>query len=84
MAINPGYPLLRNTPLYLEGLSLSWLSNTTLFITPGNAKDFTDTNTILTTSGITINAALVGANGLDNGVLAADSYYAVYIIGDST
>lgn len=81
--IAPGFPLFRNTSFFIEGMVLSWLSGTELGITPGNAKDDTDSNTIVMSSSINIDTDIVGANGLDNGVMEIDTYYAVYVIGSS-
>ena len=40
-------------------------------------------NPVTGSSAVTINAAIVGAGGIDAGALAASTNYAVYVIGDS-
>jgi hypothetical protein len=83
-SLAPGFPLFRNTSFFIEGMILSWISGTELGITTGNAKDDTDVNTIIMSNSVIINTDNVGANGLDNGVMEIDTYYAVYVIGNST
>lgn len=74
-----------NAPnLYVNGLVLSWLSNTTLGLTSGAARDSTNIGDIQLTAGVTINAANTGANGLDTGALANNTWYAVYVATSST
>lgn len=90
---NPNLPIVNAGTKYANGCILAWVSNTVLSLTVGAARDNRDENDIILGSvltpslniGATINAALIGvANGLDAGALAANSDYAVYIIGDST
>lgn len=92
---NPGTPIVNAPSLYLQGMQLVWLSNTTLSVNVGQARDSSNTNDIFNyglnngtstptaTTFLTINAANNGANGLDVGALANNTYYGVYIIGDS-
>jgi hypothetical protein len=70
--------------LYVDRLSLSWASTTTLSGTAGAARDSTNVYDIQISSTTTINSAINGANGLDTGDMVADTYYAVYVIGDTT
>lgn len=79
--------------LYINGLTVSVASNTTLSIASGQCRDSNDVMDIVigsaplnggtTSAPVTLNAAVNGANGLDTGTFAASKVYAVYAIGDS-
>ena len=79
--------------LYINGLTVSVASDTTLSISSGQCRDSNDIMDIVigsaplnggtTTAPVTLNAAVNGANGLDTGTFAASKVYAVYAIGDS-
>ncbi len=79
-----------NTQLYpagyldINGLGLLWVSNTTLTVSIGQARDITNTNDIVNSAALTLNMATNGANGLDTGTIAASTMYYVWIVGDST
>lgn len=82
-------PIVNAPNLYVNGLSYAaniiGLGNGTSFtITPGAARDSTNTNDIISNNNITINTLVNGVNGLDTGTIATNSVYAVYIIGDSS
>jgi hypothetical protein len=79
----PSIPRFNKGNLYLNGLLTSFVSGTSISIGPGQARDHTNTNDIVLPNLVTINAAFNGANGLDEGVLADSTSYAVYVIGDS-
>src|SRR6267142_5390305 len=89
---NPNLPIINDGVKYVNGLSLNFASNTTVQLSVGQARDSRDENDIivgfdnLTASNqfITLSTQFVGANGLDAGVIAISSIYAVYAIGDST
>lgn len=76
-----------NNPfLYANGLELSNNSttpNTKLNVALGVARDSTNTNDMQLTAGVIIDATVNGLNGLDTGSLAANTWYAVYLIGSS-
>lgn len=92
-------PQIQNDPiyslpfLYASGLTISVASNTTLSISAGQCRDSNDIMDIVigsapldggtTTAPVTLNTAVVGANGIDTGILVASKVYAVYAIGDS-
>lgn len=70
---------------YVNGLDLAWVSNTTFTMAAGAARDSGNSNDIVLSAGVTLNAAVNGVvNGLDTGALAANTMYAIYVIGDST
>ncbi len=71
------------TYLDVNGLQLSWASNTTLGVTTGRSRDSSNTMDIVLSAPIVINAATTGANGLDTGSLAATTWYNVFVVGDS-
>lgn len=70
--------------LYISGMNLSVASTTVLAIAPGQCRDSTDILDIPYAAAFYINSAVVGAGGLDTGVLAASTNYAVWAIADST
>jgi len=74
-----------NSPdLYVDGLGISWASNTTLTIATGSCRDSTNAADLVISSAKTLNAAVVGLNGIDTGTFAASTTYAVFVIGDSS
>lgn len=77
-------PVINTSFLYVSNLNLSWASNTTLSVGAGAARDSNNIIDMVTFASTTINSAVVGANGLDTGTLAASTWYYVYMIGDST
>ncbi len=84
MALQPTYPMVNKGLLYINGLGMSYLTTTTVAVATGQARDSTNINDINLTTGVTLNTALSGVNGLDQGTLAASTIYAVYAIGNST
>ena len=70
---------------YINGLQISndaTTPNTVLNIGSGVTIDSTDTFQMINNGVISINAATVGLNGIDTGVLAASKVYAVYLVSD--
>lgn len=73
-----------NAPsLYVEGLAVLRLSNTTFRLYNGKCRDSNNVFDMSLASNTTINAAVNGVNGLDTGSFAASKCYAVFVIGDS-
>lgn len=70
--------------LYVDNLPVSFASATTVGVGAGAARDSLNNMDIILDSPLIISAAVKGANGLDVGTLAASSWYAVHVIGDST
>ena len=68
---------------YINGLGLAYLTGTTMTVAAGQCRNSTDENDIEIASAITINTAVNGAAGLDQGSMANNTFYAVYAIGDS-
>lgn len=80
----PNSPIVNAGIKYVNGLALTWVSNTTLTLGAGAARNSTNINDIILSAAVTINGANVGANGVDIAALEASKFYAVYVIGDST
>lgn len=93
----PNSPIVNAGLLYVTGLGISKTAAKQITMQLGAARDSTNINDILlgatsatpdepTTPGVplVINGAAVGANGVDIAAIVASSFYAVYIIGDST
>lgn len=78
-----GLPVVNAPEKYLNGLQLTWTTATTLGVAAGRARNSTNQNDIILSAAVTINGAANGANGLDTGSLANNTFYAVYVIGDS-
>jgi hypothetical protein len=99
MALSGGPVQIQNDPiyslphLYISGLNVSVASTTILAIAPGQARDSSDNIDMpvgfptlqgnIYPAPLFINAAVNGANGLDQGTLATAQAYAVWLIGDS-
>lgn len=77
-------PIVNAARKYVDNLQLAWVSNTSITVDAGSARDSTNVNDIVVASQLTLNAAVVGANGIDAGALANTTLYAVHVIGDST
>jgi hypothetical protein len=68
------YPAPLGTPAPLQA---------TNYFPPINPNNYGVPNVQLFPNGLFVNSAIVGANGLDQGTLAASSSYLIYLIGDS-
>lgn len=77
-------PIVNLGNLYVQGMQLSWGSNTTMAMAAGQARDSSNVNDIVLSGSVTMNAAVNGINGLDTGSLAANTLYAIYAVGDSS
>jgi len=80
----PNVPIVNAGLLYVNGLGISKNGNQILSMATGQARDSTDINDIILSTSININGNFIGPNGVDAAVLTTNSFYAVYIIGDST
>lgn len=78
-----GLPPVNAAELYINNLELAWATATTLTVAAGRARNSTNQNDIILEEAVTINGAANGANGLDIGSLDNNTFYAVYVIGDS-
>jgi len=81
----PNTPIVNAGELYVNGFSLDTSAANTLAIESGMARDSTNSNDLSVSSGSTsLLMSRVGLNGIDTGVLVANKFYAVFVIGDST
>lgn len=69
---------------YINNLNLIRGTTTTFSIIPGSARDSTNATDMIVNNELTINATVNGANGLDTGAFAANRFYAVFVIGNSS
>jgi hypothetical protein len=95
-------PVINAPNMYVDNMLMTWVSTTTMTVSPGIARDSTNTNDISVglagsvagsetgeepvlagTGAVTINTAIQGAGGIDQGTIAASTFYAVHAIGDS-
>lgn len=73
-----------NAPnLYVDGLRITWDTGKLITVSPGAARDSTNSNDIVLSSPIILNNQITGPQGLDIGI-ADQAMYFVYLIGDST
>ena len=75
-----------NAPnLYVDGLIPSLPGGSMVVpITAGAARDSTNVNDIIAPIPLMLNLEASGVNGIDTGVAVANTFYAIYVIGDST
>lgn len=92
MAYSPLIPAVNAGVSYLNGLYLSnnaTTPTTVLNVSAGAARNSsssavsTNVNDIILDSAVTISLAASGAGGIDTGTVAANTLYAVYVIGSS-
>lgn len=85
MSINgPNTPIVNARISYVNGLQLSWLTTTTFSVAAGAASNSNDINDITLSAPVTNLISSVGPNGVDIAAAVGSSFYAVYVIGDST
>ncbi len=87
MAYTPQIPVVNAGLLYINGLQLSNNATTPatlLNIAAGAARDSTNTNDIVLSDAVVLNLAAQGSLGIDTGAVAANTLYAVYVIGSSS
>jgi len=78
-------PIVNLPSLYINGLTIknnATTPNTKVDVALGQCRDSSNVYDISLAAGVTINAAVNGANGLDAGSLAASTFYAVFVIAD--
>lgn len=68
---------------YINGLGLSYAGVATVNIAVGQCSNSSDVNDMILESVLTPSLLNSGALGLDTGSVAASTFYAVYLIGDS-
>lgn len=68
---------------YIVGFEVDY-DGTDLTIAPGEARASSDDYTLILTSPVTIDPGTTGANGLDTGSLANDTFYYAWVIANSS
>jgi hypothetical protein len=66
---------------HIDGCLQVFNSVSTVDISTGQCRDDTDTATMIVSSTLTADITASGANGLDTGAEAADTWYALFVIG---
>lgn len=69
---------------YINGLATAFVDSTHFTVGAGQARDSTNINDINLLAQVTVNSAVQGANGIDQGTVAVSTLYYIYVIGDST
>lgn len=77
-------PIINARVPYINGLGLTRTGNTTVTVASGAASDSTNVNDITLGALVTFTGTTVGVNGVDVAAIIASTFYAVYLIGDST
>lgn len=80
----PNTPIVNAGLYYVNNLQLAYVGTSSITMAAGSARNSSNVNDIVLSSPVTILGSFVGANGVDAAVLVASSFYAVYVIGDST
>ena len=84
---DPNLPAVNAGELYINGMAVSNDSTTPdeiINIAAGSCRDSTNVNDIVLSAAVDVSNVLSGAGGLDTGSVAVSSWYAVYILADST
>jgi hypothetical protein len=68
---------------YKNGFTVAVATTTTLSVSAGSLINSNNLSNAFTTTALVMNAAVVGANGIDVGALTANKMYAVHIIWNS-
>jgi hypothetical protein len=69
---------------YIAGLVPSWTSGTQVTIGAGQARSVSGGRNMVLAAPQLVDAAVVGANGIDVGALANNNWYFIFVISDST
>jgi len=80
----PTTPIVNAGLLYVNDLTLSYTTTTTITLSQGAARDSTDTNDIILSAPVVIDIEKSGPGGIDVGITDYSTDYAVYAIADST
>ena len=77
-------PIARNPVNHISGLIAYRNSDTSVSISSGTCSDSTNNIDMTLDEAIIIDASLIGAGGLDTGTFAANKFYYIHVIGDSS
>lgn len=83
--VNSIIPVVSQNFLYMNGLQVNRFSNTALIVSSGQCRDVSNLYDIVLSNNTTLDfTGRNGLNGLDNGTIAASTWYGVWAIGDPT
>lgn len=71
-------------PNYIDGLEVTVVSDSSITIEVGYCRDASNSQNIDAASQLTINPGTTGANGLDTGSLAANTWYYLWVISGAS
>lgn len=77
-------PIVNAPYLSVDGLQIAVVSDETATVQAGRARNSSNENDIILEAAVTLNNLDNGLNGLDTGTVAADTLYALYVVGDSS
>jgi hypothetical protein len=69
---------------YINGLNLSLTSDEVVAVASGACRDSSNVNDIVVSSDLAVSNIISGAGGLDTGTVAINTFYAVFVVADST
>lgn len=84
MSVKPQIPIVNLGYLNASGCVHSYVDATTISISAGQLRDSTNTFDIVVNSPLTVLTTFNGAGGLDEGDIAVNTIYAVYVLYDSS
>jgi hypothetical protein len=84
LSINPAVQIVNDPFLYMYGLVQEYVNTTTLAVGNGQCRDITNAFDIVSNTVLTVSTSFVGAGGLDTGIVAANTFYGVFIVFDPT
>lgn len=77
-------PIVNAGEKYIFGLNLARTDDENITIASGQCRDQSNVVDMAVSSALTVDILGSGAGGLDTGSVAASTFYAVYLLGDST
>jgi len=79
----PNNPIVNAGLSYVNQLQIRFRTSKSVTLFSGAARNSTNIADIILSADTIVDSAIVGANGIDFGTFAANTFYAVYVIGDS-
>jgi len=81
---HPAPPVATFSASFLAGFEVLYATANTVIVGPGSCRNSGNTFDITLAGSVTPSLAVSGVNGLDTGVEAASTWYAVFVIADPT
>ncbi len=78
----PNVPIVNAPNKYVDGLKTSIVDGV-IIVSAGSARDSSNVDDIVLSAPVAINPRFVGPNGMEDAIVALNTMYAVYVIGDS-